>query len=106
MRSVVDAITTAVVTANPLRAKIISTTVRLAVVLDNLTGAKNIECGRKPDHVKDSQNSKWYSGKNNYSLNFAYDFGSDLHKILASVLDCCMVYSLHSSFYNSSPCEL
>lgn len=74
-----DAITTATITVDPFRYKIICTAIGVAIVLDNLAGTKQIECSCKPEHIKDSKDSIWHHWKDYECLNFSYDLCSNLH---------------------------
>jgi hypothetical protein len=64
MRGVMDTVPTTVVTIYFAQLQIICTTVGIAVVPDNLTGAEEMECGRKPEHVEDSKDKEWHKWKN------------------------------------------
>jgi hypothetical protein len=62
MRGVMDVVPTAVVTIYFSQLQIIWTTISIAIISDNLTRAEEMECSRKPEHIKDRKDQaqqKW-----------------------------------------------
>lgn len=53
MRSILDAVTAATITAHPFWFKIISTAVGVAIILDNASRTKKMKSSWKPKHVED-----------------------------------------------------
>lgn len=65
MGSVVNAVATATITIHPFDLQIISTTVGVAVIAEDLARAEKMECCRKPEHVEDHEDSIRYDWENN-----------------------------------------
>ena len=81
MRGVVDAVPTTVVTVHFAQLQIIGATICAAVIADNLTRAEEVECGRKPEHIKDSEDKVRHNWENYQCLNFTNDLCSNLEII-------------------------
>jgi hypothetical protein len=78
MRSIMDTITTATITAHSFQPKLMHTAVGVAVILKDLTRTKKIESSRKPEHIKYCKDGVRYDGKDYECPNFSNDFGSNI----------------------------
>ena len=71
-----DVVPTTVVTIYFAQLQIIRTTISIAIVSDNLTRAEEMECSRKPEHIKDGKDQEWQKWKSYQCLNFTNDLCS------------------------------
>lgn len=78
MRRVMYAITTAMITIDLFRFKIIRTTVVATIILENLTRTKEMEGSWQPEHVKYSKDNVWYDREYYKRLYFSDNLGSNL----------------------------
>ena len=76
-----DVVPTTVVTIYFAQLQIIRTTISIAIVSDNLTRAEEMECSRKPEHIKDGKDHEWQKWKSYQCLNFTNDLCSNLNQV-------------------------
>lgn len=76
---VMDAVPTTVVTVYFAQFQIIRTTIFcIAVISEDLTGAEEMKCSRKPKHIKDSKDNVRHNWEDYQCLNFTNDLCSNL----------------------------
>ena len=77
-----DVVPTTVVTIYFPQLQIIRTTISIAIISDNLTRAEEMECSRKPEHIKDGKDQPRQKWKSYQCLNFTNDLCSNLKPCL------------------------